>query len=242
MSKNYKGYITLPRDVQLLPLWDNPHDTVLWLYCLLHASHQPYRELHAGQFYASQKKIAEELKWSRKTIGTCLRRLENKEMLRVETSDMGTIITVMHWEEISNRHGLDEDPNSYEYSDHSFYSGTNTSYGYSADKSTRPDDECGQPRTSVERKRQEEQFDQFWKIYPRKCDKAETRRVFMGMPDDADSIIAATKAALSSESWLKEDGRFIPNPLKWLDGTWEQYKTVKEEYNYEEEEAKWKTE
>lgn len=241
MSKNYKGYVTLPRDVQLLPLWDNPHDTVLWLYCLLHASHQPYKELQAGQFYASQKKIAEELKWSRKTVGTCLHRLENKEMLRVETSDLGTIITVMHWEEISSGRGLDEGPDdSNEYSNHGYYSGNDTSRSYSTDRSTKPDDEYGQFRTSTERQHREEQFDQFWKIYPRKCDKAETRRVFMEMMDDADSIIAATEDALSSKEWLKEDGRFIPNPLKWLDGMWEQYKPA--EYNYEAEVAAWKTE
>ena len=106
MNKIYKGFVTLPRDVQLLPLWDNPHDTVLWLYCLLHASHQSYKELQPGQFYASQKKIAEELKWSRKTVGVCLRRLEQKEMLRADTSDLGTVITVMHWDEISSGRGL----------------------------------------------------------------------------------------------------------------------------------------
>ena len=106
MKEKYQGFVTIPRDVQILPLYDNAHDTALWLYCVLHTSHQPYKELKPGQFYASQADIAKRLGWSRKTVGISLRRLEQKKMLKVETSDKGTIITVRYWAQISSGEGF----------------------------------------------------------------------------------------------------------------------------------------
>lgn len=106
MIEKYQGFVMIPRDVQVLPIWDNAKDTALWLYCVLHASHQAYRGLQPGQFYASQGNIGEVINTSRKTIGNSLRRLESKGLLRVETSDAGTIITVMYWEEISSGKGI----------------------------------------------------------------------------------------------------------------------------------------
>ena len=66
--------------------------------------HQP------GQFYASQVQIATQLHWARKTVGTALQRLAGKALLEVNTSDKGTIITVMYWEEISSGRGFQEEP------------------------------------------------------------------------------------------------------------------------------------
>ena len=106
MSTKYQGFVPIPRDIQTLPFWGNAYDTTLWLYCVLHTSHQPYRGLQPGQFYASQARIAETLHWSRKTVSVSLRRLESKGLLGVRTSDRGTVITVMYWEEISSGKGV----------------------------------------------------------------------------------------------------------------------------------------
>lgn len=66
--------------------------------------------LQPGQFYASQVQIATQLHWARKTVGTALQRLAGKALLEVNTSDKGTIITVMYWEEISSGRGFQEEP------------------------------------------------------------------------------------------------------------------------------------
>lgn len=230
MNKIYKGFVTLPRDIQLLPLWDNPHDTVLWLYCLLHASHQSYKDLQPGQFYASQKKIAEELKWSRKTVGVCLRRLEQKEMLRADTSDLGTVITVMHWDEISSGRGLCGENDNDVCSETAAYEN-----GWQRDENKR----C---ETDESTSLCETLFEQFWEIYPRKRDKAEARRMFMEMPLNAEYIITATQIAKSSVEWLTDGGRYIPGPTKWLDGMWEQYSPyVPVRKANEDEEEEWET-
>lgn len=110
IAKKYQGFVALPRSVQQLPIWGNAYDTALWLYCVLHASHQPYKGLQPGQFYASQAQIATQLHWARKTVGTALQRLAGKALLDVNTSDKGTIITVMYWEEISSGRGFQEEP------------------------------------------------------------------------------------------------------------------------------------
>ena len=108
IAEKYRGYVAIPRSVQVLPIWGNAYDTALWLYCVLHASHRPYGELRPGQFYASQAQIAVELHWTRKTVGTALQRLDGKARLDVETSGKGTVITVAHWDEISSGRGFAE--------------------------------------------------------------------------------------------------------------------------------------
>ena len=109
IARKYQGFVALPRSVQQLPIWGNAYDTALWLYCVFHASHQPYRGLQPGQFYASQVQIATQLHWARKTVGIALQRLAGKALLEVNTSDKGTIITVMYWEEISSGRGFQEE-------------------------------------------------------------------------------------------------------------------------------------
>ena len=43
-------------------------------------------------------------------LDTALQRLAGKALLDVNTSDKGTIITVMYWEEISSGRGFQEEP------------------------------------------------------------------------------------------------------------------------------------
>lgn len=109
IARKYQGFVALPRSVQQLPIWGNAYDTALWLYCVLHASHQPYKGLQPGQFYASQAQIATQLHWARKTVGTALQRLASKALLDVETSGKGTVITVTYWDEISSGRGFPGD-------------------------------------------------------------------------------------------------------------------------------------
>lgn len=211
MNKKYQGFVMLPRDVQSLPLWDNPYDTTLWLYCVLHASHQPYRDLQPGQFYASQKKIAAELKWSRKTIGTCLRRLEEKEMIRADTSELGTVITVIHWDAISSGQALDETGDcELEQKDGAFSSAYYDEYSHQ--------------EQVKEHTLREQQFEEFWEMYPRKGDKERARKIFMKMPQNPEYILEATKVAIISPEWIEGNGRFVPGIEKWLNGGWEQFK------------------
>jgi hypothetical protein len=78
------------------------------------------------------------------------------------------------------------------------------------------------------------EFERFWSVYPKKVGKKDAERAFekaiKGMRDDGhtasssptDRMIAAVERQKCSEQWLKEGGRYIPNPATWLNqGRWE---------------------
>ena len=67
----------------------------------------------------------------------------------------------------------------------------------------------------------DEEFEQFWKIYPRRVAKAEARKAWKQVeklrPPTPD-LLKAVYAARASRDWLKDDGQFIPYPSSWLRG------------------------
>lgn len=219
MIDKYQGFVPLPRDVQTLPIWGNNTDTALWLYCVLHASHQPYGDLQAGQFYASQVQIAKTMGMTRKTVGTALKRLEQKGLIAARTSDQGTIITVLYWDGISSGRGVN--------------GGDVMELDTSTGEIRRVQQRSrGKPETVSEPKAKpaeaddpvrEEQFERFWLAYPKKGNKAEAKRLFMTLKVNPEHVIRAIEEARYTKLWLTEGGRFIPNPAKWLDGGWEQF-------------------
>lgn len=68
-------------------------------------------------------------------------------------------------------------------------------------------------------------FDEFWKLYPKKKDKANTRKKWLKLkPDDElfETIISALKKQMQSEQWQKNNGQYIPYPTTWINGRrWE---------------------
>ena len=64
-----------------------------------------------------------------------------------------------------------------------------------------------------------DEFEQFWKIYPRKVAKGEARKAWLTTssirPSIAD-LIKAVYAARASKQWLKDDGEYVPHPATWL--------------------------
>lgn len=224
MIEKLQGYVMIPRDIQTLPLWGNAYDAALWLYCVLHASHQAYRDLQPGQFYASQVQIAEVMHWSRKTVSASLRRLQAKGLLNVVTSDEGTVITVQYWHEISSGRGIGD-------GDMMVLDTSSRECKRVPQKEKRPASTAGdsyarqQDTSKTLDPLRELQFERFWQAYPKKSNKTETKRKFMQLEVDPEYVIKAIEQARYTRGWLIENGRYIPNPVNWLDGAWEQFMT-----------------
>jgi len=71
----------------------------------------------------------------------------------------------------------------------------------------------------------DEQFEIFWRAYPRKKDKGDARRAWEQTktirPLTAD-LVKAVIVQKSSVDWTKEGGRYVPYPASWLRGErWE---------------------
>jgi len=69
------------------------------------------------------------------------------------------------------------------------------------------------------RAREDPQFDQFWKAYPRKEDKQAARKAWNRIrpgPEKVAAMMAALEKQKRSDQWTRDGGQFIPYACKWL--------------------------
>lgn len=71
----------------------------------------------------------------------------------------------------------------------------------------------------------DDEFESFWKVYPRRCNKGDARKAWKQTekirPPLAE-LLKAVYAARASKKWHEEDGQYIPYPGSWLRGErWE---------------------
>jgi hypothetical protein len=67
--------------------------------------------------------------------------------------------------------------------------------------------------------KKEDQFEIFWKSYPKRKNKGQAEKSFKKVaPDEQlmERILTSIERAKKSEQWLKENGQFIPYPATWL--------------------------
>ena len=68
-------------------------------------------------------------------------------------------------------------------------------------------------------------FESFWAEYPKKVKRKLALDVWMRIRPTEDlsaQIVRAVKKQRAGPQWCREDGRFIPDPHKWLEGRqWE---------------------
>ena len=68
------------------------------------------------------------------------------------------------------------------------------------------------------------EFDLFWKAYPKKKAKADAEKAWKSVKGDKhiNAILSAISQQKQSPEWSKDGGRFIPHPATWLRGKrWE---------------------
>lgn len=79
--------------------------------------------------------------------------------------------------------------------------------------------------TSEAQTLQERRFAEFWQAYPKKVGKASCLKAWKKLKPSTelfDHIMTSLSNQKHSEQWQREGGRFIPNPLTWLNqGRWD---------------------
>ncbi len=74
------------------------------------------------------------------------------------------------------------------------------------------------------------EFELFWSAYPKKEGRLEAERAFvevMGKDKTAD-ILAGIAAQKKAEAWMKDQGRYIPAPARWLrEGRWKKTRVLR---------------
>jgi len=83
----------------------------------------------------------------------------------------------------------------------------------------RPYDQKPEPKP---KKASTDDFEQFWKTYPKKVAKGYCKDIWKRKGLTLDMVIPALTKAIASRDWQKDAGQFIPNPSTWLNqGRWE---------------------
>lgn len=71
----------------------------------------------------------------------------------------------------------------------------------------------------------QDRFNIFWKVYPKKAAKPNAEKAFEKIDPDKsllDAMLSAIAWQSQTEDWVKESGKFIPHPATWLNGRrWE---------------------
>lgn len=74
-------------------------------------------------------------------------------------------------------------------------------------------------------------FDEFWKAYPKKLAKAEARKAWgqtKSVRPDLTKLLSSIEAACKTEQWARNGGMFIPHASTWLRGErWDDVYEVK---------------
>ncbi len=100
------GWIKLHRKLLDNPIFDNPNLLRVWMWCLLKASHDNYKQmvglqvidLEPGQFVTGRFKGSDELKINPSTFYKYLKTLERLQMIRLSSNNKMTIVSIENWE------------------------------------------------------------------------------------------------------------------------------------------------
>lgn len=65
-------------------------------------------------------------------------------------------------------------------------------------------------------------FQQFWKAYPRKVGKGAALKSWKTKKPPLDKCLRTLSLLVKTDQWMREDGRYIPHPATWLNqGRWD---------------------
>lgn len=68
----------------------------------------------------------------------------------------------------------------------------------------------------------DEEFEQFWKAYPKKKDKQKAKQAWHKQKPPLDDVLFALSWQRESAEWKKEDGKYIKHPERYLNaGSWQ---------------------
>ena len=59
-------------------------------------------------------------------------------------------------------------------------------------------------------------FEGFWETYPKKIDKERAKKIWFNIKPSIDLILKTLKWQVKLDEWLKDNGKYIPNPSTYL--------------------------
>lgn len=207
-----EGWILLHRKIQDCDIWANnqPFDMrSAWVDLLLLANHRDAETIFdytpltikRGQYLTSVRKLGARWSWSKNRTLKFLHMLESLGMIERESNNQRTLITIVKYSDYQ----CDEDTGRYTPKDAVV--------------------DAGMPQTKNEKNVKNEKkeyicaFDAFWKIYPRKNDKARAYKQYQARLKDGyteDQLLTACKNYAAECKKEKREQRYIKHGATFL--------------------------
>lgn len=197
-----EGWIKMHRKMLDNPVVFKDADHVaVWTYLLLNATHAEYPAvfkgrkilLLPGQLITGRKAISEKLKVSESKVQRILKWFESDLQIEQQTSNKNRLITIINWEQYQNI----EQQNEREV----------------VDKQTANEhkQECKNVKNEINNI-YSVHFDAFWKVYPRKKEKAKAYKAYCARVKDGfsdEELLKAATAYAEECSSRNTDERYI---------------------------------
>lgn len=222
------GTVIIARD-----LWDDPtfkdaemSQREAWIWMIAEASWKPRTkrvgssevELSRGQFVASTRFLAGAWGWSEARVRRYFDTLENRRMIKRETDAGITVVTICKYDEYQLMPKDSDAPSTHPSTHHRRTSDANENKGEIKGK-LREEDLFGSDephRSRDEISSQQDRFDEFWRVYPKKSGKPKAIKAWANAikRHDPEKIIAAAKVYAKVVEGA--DPKYTKYPQGWL--------------------------
>ena len=215
-----RGYVKLWRKSLDSAAFSDPILWKLWCLCLMRVNYKKRYisvegvsspiEVLPGQFitgrFALHKEFYPRKKKNQKSPSTLWNRLQilqNMQNLNIKSHNKYSIITISNWEQYQQN---EQQPNN---------NLTTTQQQPNTDKKVK----------KVKNKDYMCDFEDFWKVYPKKVNKKKAFEAWKKTNEirpSLEDLLKVVRGQAQSKDWKKDGGQFIPHPSTWLNGKrWE---------------------
>lgn len=221
------GWIKLHRALADHPIAGDPQAFSVWVHLLLMANHKETKRMMngqivviaPGQLITSRRSISEKTGVQESKVERILKLLKTEQQIEQVGTAKFRVISIVNWDlyqsdeqvgeqQMNSRRTADEQQMNTPGECKELQNGKNQNQKTRSTPSAEHVD-----------------FDQFWKLYPRKVGKQAALKAWNKLKPDM-ILFAEIERALEigkrSPDWLKSAGQYIPHPSVWLNGRrWE---------------------
>jgi len=195
----------------------------IWFYIVNRVHYTANSTLRRGQCHLKYDNIMLSCGATKGEVDHCIRWLKNCRMLATQKATRGFVVTVCNYDRYQNIDNYKSDRNGDLKATQKRQDNEEGKKEHKKD--TKDSGKLPKPQRRDSPNRDNDKFEQFWVVYPKKVGKKEARKAFEKI-NPSDELFGKMRVAIEqqkkSEQWRKEGGRYIPNPATWLNGArWE---------------------